>query len=57
MSDPFPRLGVRQAWYVVAVLTAANVCALLDRQILALLVEPIERDLHIGDTEMSLLMA
>ena len=56
MSDPFPRLGVRQAWYVVAVLTAANVCALLDRQILALLVEPIERDLHIGDTEMSLLM-
>ncbi|HTV02227.1 MAG TPA: MFS transporter [Luteitalea sp.] len=56
MTNGTPRLGARQAWYVVAVLTAANVCALVDRQILSLLVEPIERDLQIGDTAMSLLM-
>lgn len=44
------------AWYVVGVLTLAYVFSFIDRQILNLLVGPIERDLGIGDTEMSLLM-
>jgi len=39
----------------VAVLTLANVSGFVDRQILSLLVEPIKRDLHITDTQVSLL--
>lgn len=44
------------AWYVATVLTLAHVVSFLDRQVLALLVEPIKRDLAISDTQMSLLM-
>ena len=44
------------AWYVVAVLTLANVSGFVDRQILSLLVEPIKRDLGVSDTQVSLLM-
>jgi MFS family permease len=43
-------------WYVVAVLMLAYVCSFIDRQILALMVGPIRRDLGISDTQMSLLM-
>ena len=43
-------------WYVATVLTLAHVISFLDRQVLALLVEPIKRDLEISDTQMSLLM-
>ena len=43
------------AWYVVAVLTLANVSAYVDRQILTLLVHPIKRDLALSDSEVSLL--
>lgn len=43
------------AWYVVAVLTLANISGNIDRQIIGLLVKPIEADLHISDTQMSLL--
>src|SRR6478609_4162482 len=52
--DTYPSLGY--AWYVVGVLTLAYVVSFVDRQILSLLAEPIERDLGIGDTAMSLLM-
>ncbi len=45
-----------QAWYIVAVLTLANVSGFVDRQILSLLVEPIKRDLGVTDTQVSLLM-
>jgi len=45
----------RYAWYVVAILTLANVSAFIDRQILGLLVGPIRRDLGIGDAEMGVL--
>jgi MFS family permease len=44
------------AWYVASVLTLAHIVSFLDRQVLALLVEPIKRDLSISDTQMSLLM-
>jgi MFS family permease len=44
------------AWYVVIVLMLANISSFIDRQILALLVAPIKRDLHLSDTQMSLLM-
>ena len=47
--------SLARAWYAVAVLTLANVSGFVDRQILSLLVEPIKRDLHITDTQVSLL--
>lgn len=43
------------AWYVVAILTLANVSAFVDQQIFTLLVRPIERDFGIGDVQMSYL--
>jgi MFS family permease len=46
----------RYAWYVVGVLTLANVSGFLDRQVLSLLVPAIEHDLRISDTEMSFLI-
>lgn len=44
------------AWYVVGVLTIANVSSWIDRQILSLLVPPIRRDLGLSMTEMSYLI-
>ena len=44
------------SWYVVSVLTLAYLVSFLDRQILALMVVPIQQDLDLSDTEMSLLM-
>jgi len=46
----------KYAWYVVGLLTLANISSFLDRQILALLVVPIKRDMHLSDTRVSLLM-
>jgi MFS family permease len=46
----------RYAWYVVGVLTLANVSGFVDRQILSLLVVPIRRDLGLSLTEMSYLI-
>ena len=44
-----------RAWATVFVLLAAYAVAFIDRQILTLLVEPIQRDLDITDTQFSLL--
>jgi MFS family permease len=52
-----PQRSSAYAWYVVAVLTVANVSSNVDRQILALLVGPIQRDLGLSDTQMSYLGA
>jgi MFS family permease len=41
---------------VVVVLTAAYIVSFIDRQILALLVVPIQRDLGLSDTQMGLLL-
>lgn len=43
------------AWFVVIVLTLAYTCSFIDRQILTLLIAPIRQDLHITDTQVSLL--
>ncbi|NBC35815.1 MFS transporter [Novosphingobium sp. FSY-8] len=43
------------AWWVAIVLMLANTLAFVDRQALALLVQPIKRDLAISDTAISLL--
>ncbi len=58
MTTPGPTAvqASSHAWYTLAILTLANVSGLIDRQIVALLVEPIKRDLLISDTQVSLLM-
>jgi MFS family permease len=43
------------AWYVVTILFLAYTVSYIDRQIMALLVEPIKQDLNISDTQISLL--
>ena len=48
--------SLRYAWYVVGLLTLANISSFLDRQILALLVGPMKRDMQLTDTKVSLLM-
>jgi MFS family permease len=44
------------AWYVVIVLTLTYTVSFIDRQIMALMIEPIRRDLQISDTQVSLLI-
>lgn len=53
-DDPWPSPAT--AWYVVGVLVVAYLIALVDRQILTLLVQPIRRDLGLTDTQLSLLI-
>lgn len=45
----------RRAWYAVAVLVVAYLFSYVDRQILSMLVGPIRADLHLSDTQLSLL--
>ena len=45
----------RQGWYGVALLLLAYTASFVDRIIISLLVVPIQRDLQINDTELSLL--
>src|ERR1700760_17219 len=44
-----------QGWWAVTVFAIAAVLSYTDRQILGLLVDPIRGDLHISDTEISIL--
>ena len=53
-APPYPKTGY--SWYVVVVLTLAYTVSFIDRQIMALMVEPIRRVLDISDTQMSLLL-
>jgi MFS family permease len=53
-QQPFPRPAY--ARYVVVVLLLAYVLAFVDREVIALLVPDIKRDLGISDTRMSLLL-
>ena len=54
-SSPAAWVNPACGWYVVFVLTLAYTCSFIDRQILTLLIEPIRRDLHVSDTQVSLL--
>ena len=53
-SAPWPR--PRQAWYALTIFAAALTINFLDRGILNLLVEPIKRDLHLSDMQISLVL-
>jgi len=56
IAEETKKSSLTYAWYVVGLLTLANISSFLDRQILALLIGPIKRDLHLSDTKVSLLM-
>jgi MFS family permease len=47
--------GAWYAWYVVVFLTLAATISIIDRQILALMIGPVKRDLGVSDTMMGLL--
>jgi MFS family permease len=51
-----PKPSLLYGWYVVFLLTLANISSFIDRQILSLLVKPIKHDLHLSDTQVSLLL-
>jgi MFS family permease len=53
-ETPYPNPA--RAWYVLGLLTLVYVFSFVDRTILSLLVAPIRHDLHITDTQVSLLM-
>lgn len=53
IRDQWP--SSRRAWFAAVMLAAANTLAFVDRQALALLVQPIKEDLQVSDTAMSLL--
>ncbi len=52
-AHQYPSFG--SASYLMAVLIVAGILSYIDRQILSLLVQPVRADLHITDTEISLL--
>ena len=52
-AEQFPARAA--AWYAVWMIALANALDSVDRGGIALLIEPIKRDLHLSDTEVSLL--
>src|SRR5215469_4717927 len=46
------RKASRRAWYVLAVLAVATLCAVVDRQILLLVVDPLKHDLGLKDLQI-----
>lgn len=53
VPDDYPASGV--AWRVTLLLTVAYMLSFVDRQVVNLLVDPIQADLQISDTQVSLL--
>jgi predicted MFS family arabinose efflux permease len=53
--DASQRPAIAHRWYVTAVLFFVGAFNLMDRQILAILLEPIKRDLALSDTAMGVL--
>lgn len=54
-SEPADSISPRTAWTAVAVLLVLYALAMLDRQIIALLVQPIRADFGVSDFQISLL--
>ena len=52
MTDPQPYPPRRYAWFVVFVLILASLIAFIDRQVVAIVVGPMQQDLGVGDTEI-----
>lgn len=54
-TNAAPAVSERRAWYIVVVCMVAYILSFIDRQILSLLIGPIQADLQINDTEFGLL--
>ena len=56
-ADASPQASTEGAYkhYVLAVMTAVSFLNYMDRMVLAVLVEPIKRELHLTDTQIGLL--
>jgi len=54
-TEPKPAQSNLYAWYVVLLCMLAYIFSFIDRQILALMIEPIKADLGLSDTQFSLL--
>ena len=54
-APPETETPARGAWYAVIFLTLASSLSTIDRQILAMMIGPIRRDLLISDSQMGLL--
>lgn len=55
MTAPYPT-PTRSRWYMLALLCMLFAVSMVDRLILALLVQPIQRDLGVSDTQLGMLM-
>lgn len=55
MNPKQQKISDSTAWYTVGLLTFAYMLSFVDRQILSLMVGPIQRDLDLNDTQFSLL--
>ena len=49
-NPPYP--SRRYAWFVVFILIIASLVAFMDRQIVAIVVGPMQQDLGVGDTQI-----
>ncbi|MEP7351525.1 MAG: MFS transporter, partial [Sphingorhabdus sp.] len=47
---------IRQSWYTVALLSLLYVMSMIDRNILALLAQPVAQSLGLDDRQMALLL-
>lgn len=56
MADHIGRNGPVRTWAVVAILTMLTLVSLIDRQVFALIVDPIRAELHITDVEFGWLV-
>lgn len=54
-GEDLPTVSTGRAWYAVAVLLVAYIFSIMDRQILTLLVGPIQKSLGVNDTLIGLL--
>jgi MFS family permease len=52
-AGPWPKPII--GWYAVSILTLAYIFSFIDRTIIALMVEPIKRDLDLSDTQIGIL--
>jgi len=55
MTATRPGEAQRGAWFATAILSLGYLLAFADRTVIALLVGPIERDLHLSDVQLGLL--
>ena len=52
IQEAIPYPDRRYAWFVVFVLIIASLIAFIDRQVVAIVVDPMKEDLGVGDTEI-----